>query len=204
MSKFKPVFPLITAFLLLAGIIFPVQAQDISTVVASAPVPSVTTTSDCFALSNEAMGNLISHLVTVGYGTYNLYDLLVSIQQSTDPSVNVAIPDTFLNALASSPVNSEIFTISLKTMDIPGNKVEACTDGTVQTMPVSGFSAAAKGFPTLVSNISGVGYANFTHTTDTSGYIATWVVNGTITTTYRVFGVAWGIPFRIYLPWTVK
>ena len=89
-------------------------------------------------------------------------------------------------------------------MDTPGIIVEICTDGTVQTVPVSGFSAADKGFPTLISNISGIGYANFTHTTATSGYIATWVVNGTVTTTYRVFGVAWGIPLSLYLPLVVR
>ena len=87
-------------------------------------------------------------------------------------------------------------------MDTPDITVEVCTDGTVQTVLVYGYFSAAQGFPTLVSDISHVGYANFTHSTDTSGYIATWDVTvGDVTTTYRVFGVAWGVPFSIYLPW---
>jgi len=214
MTNTKHFLSLVITLLLLSVIILPVQGQGTQPTIATAQTGAtlnpqiVTTTQDCFALSNEATGDLIDGIVTAGFGGYNLYQVFLDLREFSNPSITGILTDNFLTALASNPASAEIFTISLKTMDTPGNIVEACTDGTVQTVPVYGFYSVVQGFPAQDGEISGVGPAYFTHTTDTSGYIATWDVTGNgVTTTYRVFGVAWGVgqpPFSIYLPWAVK
>jgi len=198
MKKLRHFLPPLFTLLFLFGIIFPVQARGIPPAVilhqafSAQPPQTINTSSDCFAFSNEATGDLISQLDTAGAGDFNLFDTLLWIQTSTNPAVSGIITDPFLAALSSNPASSAIFTTLLKTVDTPGNIMEVCDNGTVQTVPVYGFYSTAQGFPTLITTISGVGYANFTHTTDTSGYIATWDgTSGSVTTTYRVFGVAW-------------
>ena len=214
MKKLKYFLPVSFALLFLLGMTLPVQAQGSQSTIISHQAGStqppqivINTSADCFALSNEAPGDLVSKLDTAGYGNYNLYELLASIRTITNPSVAGIITDQFLATLLAEPANAETFTTQLKNIDTPGITVEICTNGTVQTVPVSGY-LAAQSFPTLVSNLSGVGAANFTHTTETSGDIATWdVTNIMIKTTYHIFGVAWGVgePLHmVYLPLVVK
>jgi hypothetical protein len=211
MSK-RSFFPLFATLLMLAGMVLHVQARGTQSSGGSLQNGSTqhpqtaTTTSDCFALSNEATGDFLSEMDTAGYGDFNLWQALVAIQGDTDPSVVGIITDQFLAALSSNPKSSGIFTTLLKTVDTPGNIVEVCTDGTVQTVPVYGYAFYDAGYPTLGSNISGVGRAFFTHSSDSNTYFVTWKsTSAGVTTTYQVFGVAWmGGLHRLYLPLVVK
>lgn len=215
--KLRLMFYLSVTLLLCTGIAWPVQAQGIppatvppQNVSAVLPQVNILVDQDCIALSNEPSGNLISKLVAAGYRDYNLYDLLIALQADTDPAISMILTDDFLKVLAADPANSPIFTTQLLTVDIPGNTVEICSEGTYWTVPISGYSVSAKGFPTLIANVSGVEYANFTHTTGTSGDIATWDMADYplvgMTTTYHVFAVGWGVgqPPLQYLPLIVR
>lgn len=131
---------------------------------------------------------------------------LVAIKNIANPSVDGILTPTFMALLANAPAGSEIFTTELKNVDMPSIAVEVCSNGAVQYMSVSS-SSAATSFPTLVSNISGVGYANFTYSTDPNVHLASWAIKtGMITSTYKVFGVAWGVgqPTTLYLPLLVR
>jgi hypothetical protein len=216
MSKLRLVFSWSVIFLLWAGMKMPVQAQEIPSTPVSPqhttpilPQINVNVDHTCFALSNEPSGNLISHLVEAGFGNNNLYETLVALSLNTDPSISGVLTDAFMNSLAGNPLTSENRNALLKSVNTPGSTVEICSDGSFETYPISGFGSAARGFPSLTTNISGVENANITHTTANSGDIATWVVAGPLagmTTTYHVFGVAWGVghPPLLYLPLVVR
>jgi hypothetical protein len=172
----------------------------------SAPIPDISAISYCFALSNEPPGNLISKLVAAGYGEDNLYQALVDIVSHTNPSVSGVITSANLQALKAAPPSSQILTTQLKTVDTPNHTVEVCDNGTVQTEPMDGFGFSGAGFPSLVSQISGIGNTNFTHGTNTNPYLLVIEDTGIINTNYRVFGIAWGVtqPPSLYLPFVVR
>jgi hypothetical protein len=155
-----------------------------------------------FILSNEAPGNLITTLVNAGYGDYDLYQLLLAIQQSTDPSVAGIITDAFLASLnGSCPVNSEIFTTQIKDVkyNSPGVSIGISADCTVQTTNIYAFNYYNQpGTSTLLSNISGVGNAYFVHSgmqplyTDFNTPLTSWTLPGNGTVTYEAFAIAAG------------
>jgi hypothetical protein len=216
MSKLRLVFDWSVIFLLCAGMTMPVQANQITRIPISPlyknailPQIEIIVSQDCFALSNELTGSLISKLIAAGYGDDTLYETLVALSLNANPSISGVLTNAFLDGLADDPQSSGNKTTLLKNVNTPGNTVEICTDGTFKTYPISGYSTAAKGFPSLITNISGIEGANITHTTATSGDVATWVVSGPLagmTTTYHVFGVAWGAgrPPSLYLPFVVR
>jgi hypothetical protein len=172
----------------------------------AAPVPDISAISYCFALSNEPPGNLISKLVAAGYGEDNLYQALVDIVSHTNPSVNGILTSAYLQTLKVTPPSSQILTTQLKTMDTPNHTVEVCDNGTIQTEPMNGSGFSAVGFPSLVSKISGVGNTNFTYGTNTNPYLMVIEDTSAINTTYRIFGMAWGVtqPPSLYLPFVVR
>jgi hypothetical protein len=142
---------------------------------------------DTFILSNEG-GGLISQLVAAGSGDAYLYDVLVNIQSSTDPSVSPVLTNAFLLALKSCPAGSAIFTHKLSEYTGAGVAVAISTDGTVQVVSVFGRTYFVKtGTATLNAVVSGVGNADFTHTT-TSSPLIYWTGSNT---TYNVFGIGW-------------
>jgi hypothetical protein len=215
MKKPRYFITLLLPLLFLAGIALPAQARGISPSAGSfqagslqsQPAININTNADCFALSNEATGDLISQLAGAGYGDFNFYQTLVEIRADANPSVADFIPDSFLAALQAEPASAEIFTILLNTLDIPGITVEGCSNGSLQTVPISGYFSAAEGFPTLVSDISGVGNTNFTRSTGSIPIASFDVTTGQITTTYKVFAMAWGVgapPYSLYLPLTFR
>ena len=153
----------------------------------SASVPGSEQT---FVLSNEAPGYLITHLVNAGYGGYNLYDAMVAIQGDTNPEVSDILTDNFLNALATQPASSQIFTIQLKEENIPGTSVAISTDGMVQTVSIFGGTYFRQsGTATKVVDISGVGTGAFTHSATTAP-LTSWDAGGN---TYNVFAIGWGM-----------
>jgi hypothetical protein len=147
---------------------------------------------DTFVLSNEG-GGLISQMVAAGYGNDNLYEALLAIRADADPSTSGIITDAFLTNLANAPASSEIFTTKLKDVNSHGVSVSISTDGTARYDDVEGRTYYGT-FPTLVSNISGVGLTNFTHSTDSAAPLNAMIVDGPLagmTTTYNAFAVAW-------------
>jgi hypothetical protein len=67
--------------------------------------------------------------------------------------------------------------------------VAISTDGTVQTVSVYGRTYFAKtGTATLSSNISGVGSADFTYSTNSPSSLMRWIVTGKA---YDAFAIGW-------------
>ena len=175
-----------TRLLLLAMI----SVLVVSLVSASA---QITTNQDAFILSNEGPGYLITKLVNGGYGEYNLYELLATIQGVANPAITGIVTDEFLVILQNQPESSAIFTTKLKNVNTPGTAVAISTDGTAQTTNIFGATYYGQsGTSNLVADISGVGNGNFTYAT-TSSPLTSWTTTvGGTTTTYNVFAVGWG------------
>jgi hypothetical protein len=150
------------------------------------PVWGQNNSQQTFVLSYE--GGFITQLVNAGYGSLNLYQILVDIDKETNPSVAGIITPTFLQALQNCPPSSQIFTTTLNSYS-PGVSLAISDDGTVQTTNILG-STYDNGTNTLGSNISGVGFAYFTHTT-TSSPLTSWTTVSLSDPTYNVFGIAW-------------
>ncbi len=140
-------------------------------------------------LSDEGT-HLVGTMAAAGYGDLNLYDALVAMQASSAPSVAGVITDSFLDAVATCPANSEIFTSQLQGL-AAGAAVAVSSDCAVQTVPVVG--SALLGLPgtaTLATALfSGAGSYSLTFST-TQDPLATWQANGT---TYNAFAVAWAV-----------
>ncbi|MGA2781489.1 MAG: hypothetical protein ABSF13_06155 [Smithella sp.] len=152
------------------------------------PSTTTTNTAETFILSNED-GGIISQLIAVGYGDFNLYQALVAIQSDTDPSTAGIITNAFLAGLSESPASSAIFTHKLSEYTGSGVAVAISTDGTVQTVSVYGRTYFAKtGTATLSSNISGVGSADFTYSTNSPSSLMRWIVTGKA---YDAFAIGW-------------
>jgi hypothetical protein len=160
-------------------------------------------TQQTFILSNEGTNGLITRLVTAGYGNYNIYNVLLAIQENTNPSVAGILTPAFLNALAACSASSQIFTIQLKNANSPGVSLGISDDGTVQTI-TGAVGATYQGQPgtaSLVGTISGVGPATFTYST-TSSPITSWAAAVMTFTdpTYNVFGIAWAPSQTVAIP----
>jgi hypothetical protein len=157
--------------------------------------------SQSFVLSDEGTG-LITRLVTAGYGAYNLYQTLVAIQQSSDPSVSPILTDVFLATLNSLPDSSVIFTAPLNSYSA-GSALAISTDGTVQSVNIHGFTYYNQsGNTTLSATISGVpGTGLFTHSTNSQNFLTTFSANGN---TYKVFAIGWKTGQLIYLPIIIR
>jgi hypothetical protein len=140
-----------------------------------------------FVLSNEGTNGFITQLLAGGYGTVNLYEALVAIQQNTNPSVAGIITPAFLAALQSRPASSAIFTTSLNSFSPGTGGLAISTDGTVQLVTISG-AANDSGTNTLGATVSGVGLAYFTHSTSAGTPLTSFTSGGT---TYNVFGIGW-------------
>jgi hypothetical protein len=168
---------------------------------------NVNVNQDTFVLSNEAPGYAISALVNAGYGDENLYQTLVDISASTNPSISGVLTTPFLQTLASAPASAQIFTTKLKDVNSQGVTIGISTDGTFLTNGVIvGYGA---NFTTLAhSDISGSSYhgkqgvtsldtavssaGSFRLVYNSSGPITSWTVNGPLagmTTTYNIFGI---------------
>jgi len=148
---------------------------------------------DTFVLSNEANGYFITMLINAGYGNLNLYQTLVTIKNNATPSVAGILTPAFMSTLQNCPPGSEIFTTLLKDTVAHGISVSISTDGTARYDDIEGRPFMGS-YPTLQSNISGVGNASFTHSTDSQLPLNATVVDGPLagmTTTYKAFSVAW-------------
>jgi hypothetical protein len=145
------------------GLVFPF----VLTTIALSPVYSgeALRNQDTLILSNEAPGILITRLVHAGYGNFSLYDILVVMQQNTDPSVAGIITPAFLGALRSCPADSPLFTSQIK--NIPeGSSVAISSDCTWQVTNIHAYDYIKKpGTSRLSSNLSGVGKTYFIHAT---------------------------------------
>jgi len=164
---------------------------SMTVLISPAKAINVTVNQDTFVLSNEAPGYGISALVNAGYGDYNLYQTLVTIQGSTDPSVSGILTDEFLATLQNAPASSQIFTTHLKDVNSQGTAIAINTDGTFQTVSI--FGSAYYGDPRLTrlsTDVEGVG--KFIMVFNSTGIVTSWTINGPLagmTTTYNVFGI---------------
>lgn len=149
---------------------------------------AVITNFDTFVLSNEGSNGLVSQLS--GYGNLNLYEVLSAVQTNAAPSVSGIITPAFLNTLYSLPASSAIFTTPLKSFSPGSQGLAISTDGTVQTVSISGAAYNGQsGTATLVSTISGVGSATFVYSTTFDSPPVTSFTSGG--NTYRVIGIAY-------------
>jgi len=108
----------------------------------------------------------------------------------------VVITDAFMAALRTNPVSSPIFTHTLSEYNGSGQSVAISTDGTAQVVSAFGSTYYGQsGTGTLNTNISGVGDARFTYTTNSSSPLTSWQTTKTgvptIITTYNVFAIGW-------------
>jgi hypothetical protein len=173
---------------------------------------NVNVNQDTFVLSNEAPGYAISALVNAGYGDDNLYQVLVDIAASTNPSISGILTASFLQTLANAPASSKIFTTQLKDVNSQGATIGINTEGTLLT---NGVIVGMGNYTTLTSSdifgstyqgkqgvtsldtaVSSVG--SFRLVYNSTGPLTSWTVNGPLagmTTTYNIFGI-------LYIPST--
>lgn len=179
MRRFRNISVLAGVLLCLFGAVCPVWGAIVS---------SNTT----FVLSNEGNNGLITQLVKGGYGNYNVYEALVSIQQNTSPSVAGILTPAFLAALGACPPSSQVFTTTLSSYNSSGTAIAISTDCTVQTVSISGATYSGQaGTTTLVTNIAGVGPANFTYSTTSSPLTSWTTIVREEDPTYGVFAIGW-------------
>jgi hypothetical protein len=179
MRRFRGVSVLAGILLCLFGVVGPLWG----------PVIISNTT---FVLSNEGNNGLITELVNGGWGSGNLYQVLVDIVAATNPSVSGLLTPAFLQALQSCPPSSQIFTTTLSSYNSPGTAIAISTDCTVQTVSISGATYNGQaGTTTLVTNISGVGPANFTYSTTASPLTSWTTIVEEEDPTYGVFAIGW-------------
>ena len=150
--------------------------------------------SQTFVLSDEAPGHLISNMVAAGYGTYNLYEALVAIQQNANPSLAGVITPSFLNSLALCEAGDPLFTTTLKSYAYSGSAIAVSDDCSVQVRSVQGSTFNGKaGTTSLAVTISGVGPATDVASTSSTP-LTSWnqsvpVGSGTATVTYNAFAI---------------
>jgi hypothetical protein len=149
-------------------------------------------------LSNEAPGNFISRFVNAGYGDYNLYDFLIALSASSDPSISDFVTDAFLNTLASCPAGSAIFTTKLNQYAISSDAAAVSDDCTVQDTGISGnyyYLLPMEIYSTQGAEYSGVGRIDLVRSARKeieNSYLEIWTpVNGGSAATYRALAVIW-------------
>jgi hypothetical protein len=170
--------------------LFAIMFLSLATCVAPVRAVNINTTQQTFVLSNEGTGYGISALVNAGYGEYNLYDILVAIQEETDPSIAGIITPQFLATLQACPASSPIFTTQLKSVNTQGIAVAISTDGTFQIANVYGSTyQSAHESSVLKVVVTGAGSFRAVYNS-TSTPLTSWSnTNAGVTTTYNVFGI---------------
>ncbi len=178
----------------IAGVSAPAAAVSFSTPYALDATHSMlgilyapTGPSQTFVLSNEG-GQLINNLVNAGAGNANLYYLLVSIQQNTNPSLAGVLTPTFLATLQGCAAGDQLFTTPLKSFTGTLAISDDCSVAS-SSLQGSAFSGQA-GTTTAVYAISGVGPA----TAVSGSPLTSWtqnvtVGNSTATVTYNAFAI---------------
>jgi len=108
-----------------------------------------------FALT-EGPGKLISSLIAIGYGSDNLYQVLVNFADESNPSVSGVLTPSFLATLKACPAGSSVFTNTLSAY--AGSEILISTDCTVvQTKFANGAGQnGGTGVSTLAFVISGL------------------------------------------------
>jgi hypothetical protein len=139
-----------------------------------------------FVISNEAPGYLIDELIADGYGSSNLYQVLVTLA----PASGGVISDAFLETLALCPPGSEIFTAKLSDFAGLNNPVCISADGTLSINGIFGRDYHGQtGYATYPP--SG-GRESFNYATNPQYYIdagSRSTPDGT--TEYKAFAIAW-------------
>jgi len=161
---------------------------------------------DTFVISNEAAGYLINELVKAGYGNDNLYEALLALKADTNGAIDSLLTPAFLSALQNCPASSEIFTTKLRDVTSNGISVSISTDGTARYDDIEGRTYYGT-YPTIGTDISGVGRGLFTHSTDSQAPLNAKVIDGPLagmTTTYNAFAVGWSSPIVLDLSGTGK
>jgi uncharacterized protein (TIGR03437 family) len=146
---------------------------------------------DTFVLSNEAPGFLITQLIGAGHGADSPYQALLLL--ASMPGTSAVLTQEFLNALATCPASSEIFTTTLTQVLANGISVSISTDGTVRYDDVEGSPFAGR-YPVISTGSALVQNVRIIHSTDSQAPLNATVVFGPLagmTTTYNAFAVAY-------------
>jgi hypothetical protein len=141
-------FSVLVCFCLLAG---PASAADLPGTV---------------VLTNE--NGLIDNLIAAGYGSSNLYQVLVALE----PGSGGAISEALLDTLAGKPANSEIFTAILSYFAGMNNPLCINIDGTLGIQPIFARDIYQKtGYSTYPPGMPPKGNALFTTANDSTYYL---------------------------------
>ena len=143
--------------------------------------PSATT----FVLSNEE-GGLIDQLIAEGHGGDTMYEVMQLLQ----PMSGGAIPASFMSALAATPADSEVKTVTLNNFSGLNNPVGVNTDGTVMLTSIYSSSYHDhEGYTTSQGDQVGIGIAQFTVADSAAYYIDTGMSMGD--GNYHAFAIVW-------------
>jgi hypothetical protein len=148
---------------------------------------------DTFVISNEAPGFLITKLINAGHGGDSVYQATVYL--ASLPGVGAILTPAFLNALATCPSSSEIFTTALSQVLANGISVSISTDGSARFDDVEAIPYAGT-FPVIQTGNGTVPNVRIVHSTDSAAPLNTTVVDGPLagmTTSYNAFAVAWAL-----------
>jgi hypothetical protein len=149
---------------------------------------------DTFVISNEAPGFLITRLIAAGHGGDSVYQATVYL--ASMPGAGAIITPAFLNALATCPTSSEIFTTTVAQVTAQGISVSISTDGTARYDNIEGGTYAGR-YPVIQTGNATVQNVRLVHSTDSQVPLNANVVQGPLagmTTTYNAFAVAWALP----------
>jgi len=148
---------------------------------------------DTFVISNEAPGFLITKLINAGHGGDSVYQATVYL--ASLPGVGAILTPAFLNALATCPSSSEIFTTALSQVLANGISVSISTDGSARFDDVEAIPYAGT-FPVIQTGNGAVQNVRIVHSTNTAAPLNATFVYGPLagmTTTYNAFAVAWAL-----------
>ena len=130
-------------------------------------------------LSNElgaaGQGGLIDRLITAGYGSQNLYQIL----QLLAAQPGTGIPADFVTSVGNNPGGSEVFTVALSNFGGLNGPFCINADGTMSIQPIFGRDIdGVTGFVTNNILYPGIALANFTMATSPIYYVNAGEIEG--------------------------
>jgi hypothetical protein len=152
---------------------------------------NVNVNQDTFVISNEAPGFLITKLINAGHGGDSVYQATLFL--ASMPGVGAIFTPAYLNALATCPASSEIFTTTLTQVLANGISVSISTDGSARFDDVEAIPYAGT-FPLIQTGNGTVPNVRIVHSTNSAAPLNAMLVQGPLagmTTTYNAFAVAW-------------
>ena len=150
---------------------------------------NVNANQDTLVISNEGPGYLITKLINAGHGADSVYQ--ATLYLSGLPGAGAILTPAFLNALASCPAASEIFSTTLAQVITQGLSVSISTDGSARFDDVLGYPYAGR-YPVIQTGNAGIQNVRIVYSSSSQAPLNANVVQGPLegmTTTYNAFAV---------------